>query len=383
MTTKYFNFHLIDGTGAKMQDDAELYVSDGRIVSPCEAEKEVDLGGAYVHPGLMDGHVHISAPPFDMRTLDISSFTITDYITNGVKNLEAFLKQGVTFIRDVGSTHAERFELAFRKHLVSGFLKGPGMLCSGPMMAITGGHGRESYTCDGVEECRKAARTIIAMDVDLLKMAVTGGVGTKANDPNAYQFNLEEISAVVHEAKKVGKRVAVHAHGTQGIKNALIAGVNSIEHGTLLDDEAVDLMLKNDAWLVPTLAVSHTIMTKPMPDFMKEKIAKVNILHEESLKKAYAKGVKLGTGTDLLPSFSSFQIQLEISLLMKVLGISVIEGIKIATKNTSELLGIEANYGTLEVGKFADFVVVKDNPCDDVENLKNIVNVYQKGNVVA
>ncbi len=385
MITKYYNLHLIDGTGTPMQENAELYVKDGRICEACEFDNEVDLDGKYVIPGMMNGHLHLSGPPFATNNINFSQFVVTDFVVNGVKNLEELLKQGVTFVRDVGSIYKEPVELAFRKHLASGFMKGPNMICSGPMMAITGGHGAAtgSAICDGVEECRKMARKHIAMGVDLLKMAVTGGVGTEGNDPNAYQFNVEEIAAVVHEAHKVGKRVAVHGHGTQGIKNALIAGVDSIEHGTLVDDESVDMMVERGVFLVPTLAVSNFIMTNPqVPAALKAKEANLAHLQKDCLRNAYNKGVKLGIGTDLSALRLPYLTQIEMILIMKAVETDVIEAIQIATKNTSEMLGIDANYGTLETGKIADFVVLGGNPCEDEENLKNIAKVYQKGCLV-
>lgn len=386
MVTKFYNFNLIDGTGAEIVQNAELYVQDGKIVEPREVDSEVNLCGEYVIPGLMDGHVHVSMPPFDVAKINITDFGASEHTMNGIINLGLLLDQGVTYVRDVGSIYQhESVELPMRKYLANGTIKGPMMKCSGPMMQITGGHMAHvsNAVCDGVEECRKMARKHIAMGVDLLKYAGTGGVGTEGNDPNAYQFNIDEISAITEEAHKVGKKVATHAHGTQGIKNALIAGVDSIEHGTLADDEAIDMMVENGAWLVPTLGVQHVILNNPrVPAYLKEKEKEISVLHKASLKKAYDKGVKLACGTDLLPTLMPFAPHLEIQLMMEVTGMNALEGIKIATKNTAELIGVDATHGTLEVGKVADFVVIKGNPCDDIQNIKNIISVYQKGQAI-
>ncbi len=383
MVTKFYNFNLIDGTGADVAVNSELYVQDGKIVAPCEFEKEVDLGGQYVIPGLMDTHVHVSMPPFDITKINVADFGASEHTMNAIINLDLLLSQGVTYIRDVGSIYQyECVELPLRKYLANGTIKGPNMKCSGPMMQITGGHMAHAsdYVCDGVDECRKMTRKIIAKGVDLIKFAGTGGVGTEGNDPNAYQFNIDEVEAIVCEAHKVGKKVATHAHGTQGIKNAVLAGVDSIEHGTLADDETLDLMAERGTWLIPTLGIQFMILSDPrVPAYLKTKESEISAKHKEGLKKAYEKGVKIACGTDLMPTLMPFAPHLEIQLIMEATGMSALEGIKVATKNSAELIGIDNERGTLEVGKIADFVVIKGNPCDDIKNIKNVISVYQNG----
>ncbi len=384
MVTKYFNFTLIDGNGGEPVQNATLFVADGKIVDACEAENEVDLQGKWVIPGLMDGHVHYTGliPKIEQGEFNLDNYNVVDKTVWTIRNLEFALKEGLTTVRDVGSFDVFPLEFTLKNYLKNGFIKGPNYFCSGNPITMTGGHAAHmtKYICDGPEETRKATRELISQGADLVKAMGTGGVTTEGNDPNAYQLNVDELSAIAHEIHKVGKKAAVHVHGAQGIKNAVMAGFDTIEHGTLADDESIQMMADNGCYLVPTFAVKYMILTDPrVPEFMKAKEKIMEEAHNKSFKKAYEAGVKIACGTDLTPTMMEFAVATEVALMIQVTGMSNLEGIQIATKNTADMIGILDTHGTLEVGKVADFVVLGGDPIADIANLKQIVSVYHDG----
>lgn len=390
MKTCYKNIKLIDGTGREILDNAYLLVEDG-IVNETgrgltgdigEGSNIVDLEGKYVMPGLIDSHVHIGFSP----TADTSSFYVsshTDFIVQAIRNLEALLKGGVTYIREVGGL--DHLELGLRKYLMDGTIKGPGMLCAGKVITMTGGHGnfigRES---DGVDDVIRATREQLKAGADLIKIIATGGIITPGVDINAYQLNLDELTAAAKEAHKAGKKICTHCHGTQGIKNSIRAGIDSIEHATLMDEEAVDMAVKAGTYIVPTFSAMHFIVENGekngIPKYVVDKAKEVSKGHDESFRMAYEAGIKIAMGTDASTPFnvhgksSAFELE-----LMTRHGMSPMDAIVSATKISSELIGIEEKHGTLEAGKYADFLVLKENPLDNIKTIQDLVAVYQKG----
>ena len=387
MKTCFRNFNLIDGNGGDIINNATMVVENGKIVGFDDSSNNVaiDLKGRYVLPGLMDAHIHMTASTLT-KGKRLTDYDVAEHAMACIQNLELCLKQGVTFVRDVGSFDKIPVELSYRKYLKNGSLKGCKMICSGNIVTMTSGHaaGQSTKVCDGVEGVRKATRELISEGVDLIKTVATGGVSTEGNDPNAYQFNLEELQTIVLEAHKAGRKVAVHAHGAKGIKNAIQAGVDSIEHGTLIDDEGIQMMLKHGTWLVPTFTVGKYILESDigLPEYMKEKESQIIGKHHENIKKAFEAGVKLGCGTDITPPYMPFHIAEEIALMIESTGMSAMEAILCATKNNSELMGVDDEYGTLEIGKYADFIVLESNPIEDISKLKHPVAVYQSGILV-
>ena len=261
----YFkNLNLIDGTGKEIIEKTNLLVLDDKIEyigKDIEVENNVeviDLKGKYVIPGIIDCHVHsfveTSGKINPMTTINNPVFLTVI----AMKNLESLLKSGVTYIRDVGAING--YDIKLRDLLKMGYIKGPGMQCCGQVITMTGGHmhfiGREA---DGEDEVRKATREAIKMGADFIKIAASGGVLTPGNDVTTYQFNEEEIKAAVIEAHKARKKVATHSHSIMAIKNSILAGVDSIEHGSLMDEECISTMLQNGTYLVPTLKASYSI----------------------------------------------------------------------------------------------------------------------------
>jgi len=299
-----------------------------------------------------------------------SNSTIT---LKAAQHAKLTLEAGVTTIRDMGGK--DYIDIAIRDGIESGLLRGPRMICCGRLVCMTGGHGwqfgRETNGMDGV---REAVREQLKMGVNFIKLIATGGVMTKGVDPGATQFTREELTAGVEEARKAGRRTATHAQGTEGIKNSLWAGVTSIEHGFFLDDEAIELMLERNAYLVPTLNAPYQIIRggvkRGVPRYAVEKSKSVMKSHFQSVRRAYKSRIPIAMGTDAGTPFNCHGDNLkEMELLLKT-GFTSMEAIIATTKTASELLGLEKSIGTLEKGKRADLIVVDGNPLDDISLLQ-------------
>jgi len=304
---------------------------------------------------------------------------------------------GFTTVRDCGCIQA----LHLRNAINEGSIVGPRILACGRALSQTAGHGdihdmplewnvRNMFgrICDGVAEVRKAAREQLRAGADFLKILVTGGVISEKDSPTACQFSVEEIQAFVEEACNWGCRTAAHAQGTRGIKNALVAGVNSIEHGFYLDDECLDLMVKQNSFLVPALVVVDFIANKGLQaGILESSVNKARVAqkaHLESIQKAYDAGVTMGLGTDFLtgPTFPMGENAIELELYVKQIGMTPMETIVCATRNNAAVLDLAEKIGTLEPGKCADVLVVEGDPLEDIAILrdrKNILNVYKAG----
>jgi imidazolonepropionase-like amidohydrolase len=261
------------------------------------------------------------------------------------------------------------------------------MICGGKIVCMTGGHGwqfgREASGIDGV---REAVREQLKMGVNFIKLIATGGVMTKGVDPGATQFTLEELMAGVEEARKAGRRTATHAQGTEGIKNSLWAGIDSIEHGFFLDDEAIELMLDKKTYLVPTLSAPYQIIKGGIkggvPRYAVEKSKAVMKSHFQSVKRAYKAKIPIAMGTDAGTPFNRHgENPKEIELLTRA-GLAPMEAMVATTQTASRVLGLEKKTGTLEKGKIADLIVVEGDPMDDVTLLQekqNILAVMKEG----
>jgi imidazolonepropionase-like amidohydrolase len=393
MVSVFKNINLIDGTGEKILKNAYMKVENGIIgeigVGWNDNNKDfevTDLGGKYVMPGMIDCHTHITFPGSANPELLLFTANHTDITILALKNLERLLKHGVTYIRDLGDY--EHISIKIKKYLADGSIKGPNICSAGKAIMMTGGHGHQAgREADGVVEVMKATREQIKAGADVIKVISSGGVMTKGADVNAYQFNVDELSAAVVEAHKTNRKVATHCHSTQGIKNSILAGIDSIEHSTILDEEAVSMMVEAGTYIVPTLIAVKSIIdngeSAGIPKFMVEKAKLVSKNHYNSIKMAYDAGIKIAMGTDCGTPFNIHGISAPLELeLMVEAGMTPMDVIKSATKTSSELLGIEEQYGTLEVGKFADFLVLDENPIENIKTIQSLSNVYQKGQLM-
>ncbi|NMB09397.1 MAG: amidohydrolase family protein [Tissierellia bacterium] len=384
MKTLYKNCTLIDGTGNE-PINTSFTVEDGRIIEigdNLKADKEIDLDGKYIMPGLINSHVHITMEPIGDPFVLIMNESDAKAAIRGVKNLKKQLKSGTTYFRDLGASNGVDIDL--RNAVNEGLIEGAEFKCAGSVVTMTGGHGwpigREA---DGVDETRKAAREQLKKGSDLVKIMATGGVMTTGVEPGSPQLSMEEMKAAVEEAHKAGKKTASHAQGTQGIKNAILAGIDSIEHGLILDEEAVDMMYENNTYLVPTLVAPYVIVEKGVEAGIKkdsyEKAVSTMESHIKSFKMSYEKGVKIAMGTDAGTPFNTHDMAwMELKLMIEY-GMKPMDAIVSSTRNSAELLDILDDYGTIEKGKFADFLILDENPLENIETLSKINTVYKKG----
>lgn len=386
---------VIDGTGAR-PGRATVVIEDARIsaVGP-DARIKIPKGATVIEgeghallPGLIDCHIHycLDAGPDSIRALEQDDPTVT--AIKAVTHARATLEGGVTTVRDVGSR--DHISISVTRAIRAGLIPGPRTLNAGLAICMTGGHawfiGRQA---DGTDDVVKAVREQIQAGADIIKFIATGGVLTPGVSPGAAQLSLDELKAGVEEAARAGRRVAAHAHGAAGMKNALRAGVHSIEHGTLLDDEAIALFLKHGTFLVPTLSAiqSGCEMGRQggMPDYAVQKSVALGDEQRKTFRKAVKAGVRIAMGTDAGTPFNRHGRNAQELRRMVEFGMTPMQAVAAATAAAATLLGLDQEIGTIEAGKQADLILVNGNPLDDIALLQepaNVVYVIQGGRIV-
>jgi imidazolonepropionase-like amidohydrolase len=390
---------VLDVRTGHISNDQIIAIESGKIVSIGPAasvkaspdDRVIDLHSATVLPGLIDAHTHLTFnPTFGYDTLAIS---VPREALTGAHNARVTLEAGITTVRNVGARGYS--DVALRDAINAGDVPGPRMLVSGPALSITGGHcdndllpyeyhASSDGAADGVEAVQRKVREIIKYGADLIKVCATGGVLSKGDDPNASQYTIEEMKAIVADAHRLGRRVAAHAHGAQGVIWASEAGVDSVEHGHLMNDAAIATLKKNGTYLVPTLYLvdwqrEHAAQAN-LPDYAKRKMEMVSQVGKANIKKAFEAGVKIGMGTDaaVYPhGLNAHELAVYVSL-----GMTPLQAIQTATINDADLLGWSDKVGTLEPGKWADIIAVDGDPLQDVATLQHVKFVMKGGEVV-
>lgn len=375
MTVAFFDGPVFVGDG-RVLEHATVLVEGERIVKVAEGNVripsdvyQIPLEGRTLLPGFIDCHVHLCLD----GSPDPVSAVLAEPMVLRVLRAAEFARQtvmaGVTSVRDMGGT--DGIDIGLKQAIQSGLVPGPRMLVSGRLICMTGGHGWQmGREVDGPDEVRKAARDQIKAGADIVKLMATGGVMTPAVEPGSEQLTEAELRAGIQEAHKAGKKTATHAMGTQGILNALRAGIDSIEHGVYLNEEAVSLMVERNIPLVPTLSALYHILDKGVeagiPRFAVEKTLAVKPFHFESVRMARDAGVPIAMGTDAGTPFNVHGRNLgELERLVER-GFTPVEALEAGTRIAAEVLGLERRVGTIEGGKLADVVVVEGNPMDDV-----------------
>lgn len=408
----YIHIHngtLIDGTGADPIPEANVLIHNDKIIL-ADASLEggtlprgegrlvqIDAQGGYILPGLIDAHVHLMLQIESLQRRVSTPFSMQFY--KSVQYMRRTLYAGITSVRDAGGADA-----GIKQAVEQGVVPGPRMQISTAVLTITGGHvdfwnpsgidtpllrsypGMPDGICDGVEGVRKKVREVLRAGAEVIKVCSTGGVMSPTDHPNFTQFSEEELRVMVQEGQfRNGIKVMAHAQGSEGIKNAVRAGIHSIEHGIYLDDEAIDLMLEHGTFLVPTLLaplavveISEALGT--IPEYAINKAKEVVEDHAESIAKAYKAGVKIAMGTDagVMPHGTNLR---ELGLMCQI-GMSPMESIVATTKTAAECLGWEDKVGTVEEGKLADLIITKTNPLENIQSLEdndNIVFVMKGG----
>lgn len=397
---------VIDGTGAAainngvivLLDDKIMAVGPASSVSIPSGAKVIDLGDATLMPGFIDGHTHIIGRVLGDPDATASRFRDPDSfnIILGVRNAERTLMAGFTTIRNVGAGNFD--DLTLKRAINEGWAIGPRIFGAGHSLGITGGHCDDNGfkpgaadgdfktgIADGVDQVRAAVRYQIKYGADLIKTCATAGVlseGTAA--VGTTQYTYEELKAMVDEARKAGRKVTAHAHGTEGIKIATRAGVASIEHGSFLDEAGAKLMAANGTYLVPTLMAGEGVERLAKNGILKglraEKALLAATAMRNSLKIAVANNVPIAFGTDSGVILHGTNGR-EFALMVEWGGMSPMNAIVAGTLNGAKLLGIDKTHGTLSVGKVADIVAVSGNPLTDIKRMETVNFVMKNGAV--
>ncbi len=389
---------VLDVRTGRITNNAFIIVEGDRITAvganvsvPAGAEV-IELNNMTVLPGLIDCHTHLTFDPggFGYSGLGIS---IPREALKGAKNAKLTLEAGFTTVRNVGARGYT--DIALRDAIDAGEVPGPRIVASGPSLGITGGHCDDNLlpfefhhksdgVADGVEGVMTKTREVIKYGANVIKICSTGGVLSLGDDPKASQYTLEEMKTIVAEAHRLGRKVAAHAHGGDGIKLAVLAGVDSIEHGSYIDDEAVKLMKERGTYLVPTLYLGDCFLANyeklGLPPSIVAKAREVMPTMQKNFARALSQGVPVAFGTDSAVYPHGLNAH-EFAVYVR-LGMSPIQAIQTATVHASKLLGQEDRIGAIEAGKFADLIAVEGDPTKDVTELERVKFVMKGGQVV-
>lgn len=397
---------LLDRPGKEPRKNVSVLIQNGRIasiqdgfVNATQGATTIDLKNAFVLPGLIDCHVHLTS---DRAGLEGQLASVTDSVAmranEAAWNARKTLEAGFTTVRNLGSS--DGVTLALRDSIAKGWAVGPRIVDAGTMISTTAGHGdptlgfreelhdaidRGGNVCNGADDCRRAVRKQIALGADVIKIATTGGVNSRIGLGLGAQMFDDEVKAIVETAHQYRKKVAVHAHGADGVKMALRAGADSIEHGTMIDDEALKLFQSSKAYYVPTLSTVNGYLERIAanenaysPEVRKKIDWRIGITGE-ALRKAVPAGVKIAFGTDAAVSKHGRNAD-EFELMIKH-GMTPAAALQAATVNAADLLGLADQIGSLEPGKAADLIAVRGDPLTDITVMKKVTFVMKEGKV--
>lgn len=396
--------HLIDGRSQRPLDNMTLVIEGNRItavekgfVDPGSGDQVIDLKNSTVMPGFMDMHVHLSSE-FNQKTyMEKYTLNTADYALQAAVHADRTLQAGFTSVRDLGDT--DNVTISLRKMVEAGQLPGPRIFAATKSIATTGGHGDptngarhgllpeptpEMGVINGPDEARKAVRQRYKDGADLIKITATGGVLSEAKSGQNAQFTQEELNAIITTAKDYGMTVAAHAHGAEGMKRAVIAGVDSIEHGTFMTDEVMGLMKSRGTFFVPTIEAGQWVTEKSkirdfFPEIVRVKAISIGPKIMETFGRAVKAGLRIAFGTDT--GVSAHGKNAEEFVLMVQGGFTPMEAIKAATWNAAQLMKAEDRLGSLEKGKLADIVGVEGDPLEDISLLRQVSFVMKDGKV--
>ena len=397
--TLIHNGTVIDGNGGTPIADGAVLI-DGEMVKEIGRKADItlpdadithiDAKGGTILPGMIDSHVHLMLEGVNMMELAMKPFSLGFYEV--LQTMRNTLDAGVTTVRDAGGA-----DLGLKTAVEKGLVPGPRIQLSVTMLSTTGGHGdgwmpsgmempifrtypgMPSNIVDGPHDMRRKVREMIRAGADVIKLCATGGAISPTDHPEATQFSMRELEAAVEEADfRMGMKVMAHAVSTRGIKNAILAGIHSIEHGIFQTDETIELMVEHGTFMVPTLSavvigLEQAAIHNTLPDYAIEKARGIEALQSELFGKAYKAGVKIAMGTDagVFPHGMNLR---ELDLMVKA-GVTPMDAIVATTRTAAQCLGWDDRIGTLESGKLADIIVVKGDPLADIALLKDNDNI--------
>ena len=395
---------LIDGIHNKLLRERSIIVDDGKIVAvekgflPLKKDQNyINLKDKTVMPGLMDMHVHLSGQ-FSRKSYSEGFFmNDADMAYRSTVFARRTIRAGFTTVRDLGDQ--DGVIISLRKAIAKGWVEGPRIFAAGKAIATTGGHadptnnlnqklmgnpGPKDGVINGPYEARKAVRQRYKEGSDVIKITGTGGVLSMAKSGQNPQFKMDELKEIVETAKDYGMTVAVHAHGKEGMKRAVIAGVDSIEHGTYMDSEVMKLMKKHHTWYVPTIMAGKWVAEKSrvdgfFPEMVRPKAAAIGPLIQQTFANAYKSGVAIAFGTD--SGVSAHGDNADEFIYMVEAGMPPMDAIKAATMNAAKLLKQDKLLGSISVGKIADIIAVSGNPLEDISAMKQVSFVMKQGTV--
>lgn len=392
---------LIDCASNDAKNEMTIIVEKNKIISvekgyipPAAGEKIIDLKTKTVLPGLMDMHIHLEHESRKGGQIDRFTQNEADIAFRSVAYSKTTLMSGFTTVRDLGGSGVN---ISLRNAINKNVLQGPRIITAGKAISGTGGHmdptngfceelmgdpGTREGVANGVDDCKKAVRQQYKNGADLIKIASTGGVLSVAKDGSAPQFSEEEIKSIVSTAKDLGMSVACHAHGAEGMKRAIRAGVTSIEHGTLMDDEVIALMKQYGTFYVPTIIAGKSVADSSripgyFPDIVIPKAQAIGPKIQTTFSKAYKAGVKIAFGTDA-GVFKHGRNAVEFQYMTEA-GMPPMEAIKSATMYAAELIGMKDQLGSIEKGKLADIIAVDENPLTNIKTLMTVDFVMKDG----
>ena len=391
---------LIDGMSDEPRENVTVIVTgetiteilDGTAV-PDGVDRALDIRGGTCLPGMIDLHAHILINPNGpVSELERSS---ADRALDGLHAAQKMLGAGFTTLRDPGDFDSYYALVSVKRSIAAGEHPGPRLFVAPHALGPTGGHGdlntlapdaaiqTPTRTVNGVDDIRATIREQVKFGADWIKVMATGGVMSAGDDPNHTAFVDAEMQAAVDETHRLGRRITVHAIGTDGIKQAVAAGVNSVEHGILIDDEAIEMMKARGTWLVPTLYVLNYVVEEGprlgYPEESVEKGRQLLVTRDDNIRRAIQAGVRIAFGSDTI--FPHEWAAREFAHLVR-LGMSPMDAIRSATYSAAQVLGIEATTGTLQPGMHADIIAVDGNPLDDITELEEVDFVMKSGEIV-
>ncbi|MBV8629362.1 MAG: amidohydrolase family protein [Silvibacterium sp.] len=386
---------VIDVRTGNEAADQTIVITGDRIVSVASTsstpkhpgDTEVDLRSLTVLPGLIDVHTHLTGAN-DFDPYHELSTSVAKSALIGARNAKVTLEAGFTTVRNVGASGYADVDL--RDSINEGLIEGPHMQVSGPALGITGGHCDENLlpfeyhltgegVADGVEAVQHKVREVIKYGADLIKICATGGVLSKGDDPQASQYTLEEMKAIVADAHRLGRKVAAHAHGSQGILWATEAGVDSIEHGSYMNDEDIAAMKQHGNYFVPTAYLIDWMQENGhLPALYAQKMKDVSAVEKANAKRAIAAGVKIALGTDAAVYPHGLNAH-ELDVYVNQFGMTPLAALQSATLNAAALMGWTDRAGSIEPGKWADIIAVFGDPLKDVRILQHVKFVMKSG----